>query len=242
MKWNAVMEHERRINGVLRRAYDDKGWTPVEDKTPAEQLMEQEPEWDEDDEAPSGAYAYPSSEQPDIELRALKMEEALQIADWARRQQAQWIVADGLHPFRIVQRVFAMLFAWHKDILGPFNGAMLAKMLGQGRAAFQATMDALFSAESKRKYGHVVKVGGQKSAESSAAYAANAAKHKPRQQLKGAKDQEREAALSDERRQREAQLKKELPGMWREHERRRLAAEIGCDPSEIDLDRIKPKD
>lgn len=243
MRWEDIMSHESRINGVLRAAHDQNGWTPVDDRTPAEIMMTQEPEWDESHDAPDGPYDYPSSDAHErIELRALKLDEALMIADWARRQQMAWIAADGPHPFRIVQRVFALLFGFYKDLLGPFNGRMLALMLGQGRAAFSATMEALFADESLRKFGLVVKVAGQKSASASQAYAANARKHKPKQQLEGKGDEEQEEALNEEQRTRLQELKKRLPELRRDAERRRMAELVGCEPGEIDLTKIRLED
>ncbi len=243
MTWEEIKGHDSRINGVLRRGYDEHGWTPVEDHTPVDELMEAEPEWVELKDAPEGAYAYPSDGQPDLELSALKMEEALQVAAWARRQQIGWICGDGLHPFRIVQRVFALLFGCYKDILGPFNGSMLAKMMGQGRAAFQATMEALFSRESLRTYGVVVKVHGQKKAEASVKYAANAAKHKPKQQLQGQESEAEavaSAALRAAAQQRLDVKRRDLPRLRRQAEARRMAALTGDRPEDIDPSKINP--
>lgn len=185
MKWNRVMEHDQRINGVLRKAYDAGGWTPVEDHTPLDELMDAEPEFDMHPDAPDGEWSWPSSSQPDLHLQALKREEAAQVAAWAREQQMRWLAGGGMHPFRIVQRFFAMCFIRYGDLIGPLNGTTLAEMLGQTRAAFSAVMRELFGRPCESKLGVPVKVAGQKSAASSAAYAANAKKHKPRQQLDG---------------------------------------------------------
>lgn len=185
MKWDRVMEHDARINGVLRKAYDAGGWTPVEDHTPLDDLMDAEPEFDMHGDAPDGEWSWPSEAQPDLHLQALKREEAAQVAAWAREQQMRWLAGGGMHPFRIVQRFFAMCFVRYGDLIGPLNGTTLAEMLGQGRAAFSAVMRELFGRPCEAKLGVNVKVAGQKPAASSAAYAENARKHKPRQQIEG---------------------------------------------------------
>ena len=180
MSRDAMQEHDQRINGVLRKAFEGHGWTPVDDHTPLDAMMDAEPEFDEQADAPEGSYAWPSEERSDLELSALKREEAAQVAAHAREQMARWIAGGGFHPFRIVQRFYAICYARYGALLGPLNGTDLADILGQGRAAFSATMKALFG-----KPVVALKVPGQKSANSYAAYAANAAKHKPRQQLDG---------------------------------------------------------
>lgn len=183
MKWDRMMEHDARINGVLRKAYDAGGWTPVEDHTPLDELMDAEPEFDMHGDAPEGGWSWPSEAQPDLHLQALKREEAAQVAAWAREQQMRWIMGAGPHPFRIVQRVYALCFARYGELIGQLNGTHLAEILGQGRAAFSATMRELFGKPIEAKLGLSLKVAGQKSAKSSAGYARNAAKNKPRQQL-----------------------------------------------------------
>ena len=91
MSRDAMQEHDQRINGVLRKAFEGHGWTPVDDHTPLDAMMDAEPEFDEQADAPEGSYYWPSEEQPDLELRALKNEEALQVAAHAREQMARWI-------------------------------------------------------------------------------------------------------------------------------------------------------
>ena len=179
----SIEEHDARITGVLRRAYDENGWTPVEDHTPLDELLAAEEEFDAQPDAPAAAYSWPSTAQPDLELMALKQEEAAQVAAWARAQLVHWIAGAGMHPFRIVQRFFALCFARYGDLIGPLNGTTLAEMLGQGRAAFSATMREIFGKPIEAKLGVSLKVPGQKSAASRDKYAENARKHKPRQQL-----------------------------------------------------------
>lgn len=179
-----IERHDQRIRDVLRHAYDrHAGWQPVDDHTPLDELMAAEPEWDMEPDAPAGTCSWPSEQQPDLELQALKREEAAAVAAWAREQLVRWIAGDGMHPFRIVQRFFALCFARYGDLTGPLNGTALAQMLGQGRAAFSATMRELFGKPGEARLGVRVKVAGQKSAASAAAYAANARKHCPKRQL-----------------------------------------------------------
>jgi hypothetical protein len=183
MKRDMLEEHDRRINGVLRKVYDQHGWTPIEDHTPLDELMAAEVEFDMDGEAPEGAYAWPNETQPDLELASLKREEAAQVAALAREQLVRWIAGAGLHPFRLVQRFYALCYARYGDLIGPLNGDCLAEIMGQGRAAFSATMREIFGKPIERKLGVSLKVPGQKTAAAKEKYAENAAKHKPRQQL-----------------------------------------------------------
>lgn len=199
MTRDRMEEHDTRINGVLRKAFDGHGWTPVDDHTPLDAMMEAEPEFDMSGEVPDGVYQWPSAEQPDLELEVLKREEAAQVAAWAREQMVRWLAGSGFHPFRLVQRFYAMCYARYGDLLGPLNGTDLADILGQGRAAFSATMKALFGKPIEAKLGLSLKVPGQKSAKASAAYAANAALHKPRQQLQSSdlEDDQEEAVRAE---------------------------------------------
>ena len=187
---------EERITGTLRRAWGDHGWVPVNDETPLDELMNAEPEWDVDPEAAGAEWAWPSKDQPDVVLNYLKLEEAREIAHWARKQQARWIAGDGLHPFRIVQRFYALAWKCYRELTGPLSGADLATMMGQGRAAFQATMRKLFDDPARLLIGQAVKVEGQKPESAKDAYAANARKHCPRRMLNGHDG----AGLSDEER------------------------------------------
>lgn len=203
-----IEHHDGRIRDVLRRAYDrHAGWQPVEDHTPLDELMASEPEWDMEPDGPAGAFSWPSEQQPDLELQALKREEAAAVAAWAREQLVRWIAGDGMHPFRIVQRFFALCFARYGDLTGPLNGAALAQMLGQGRAAFSATMRELFGKPGEARLGVRVKVAGQKSAASSAVYAANARKHCPKRQLTSSGLSPEEEASLASRTQVEAQAR-----------------------------------
>lgn len=220
MKWDRVMEHDQRINGVLRKAYDAGGWTPVEDHTPLDDLMDAEPEFDALGDAPDGEWTWPSSEQPDLHLQSLKYEEAAQVASWARAQMVRWLVGGGVHPFRVIQRFYAMCYARYGDVIGPLNGTDLGEILGQGRAAFSATMRELFGKPIEAKLGLSLKVAGQKSASSKSKYAANAARNKPRQQLDVSEmDQADEASLQQ---MDKAAAEERLAKARAEHERREI--------------------
>lgn len=178
--------YEEGFRSVMRKAWGDHGWVPVHDETPLDELLNAEPEWDVLPEEPEGgAWRWPSREQPDLELSHLKLEEARQVAAWARQQQARWIAGDGIHPFRIVQRFYALCAKSQRDLIGPLSFADLATMLGQTRAAFQAIMRRLFDDPGRVLLGMAVKVGGQKPESAKEKYAANAKKHKPRRMLKG---------------------------------------------------------
>lgn len=220
----SIEEHDARINGVLRMAYDEHGWTPVEDRTPLEEMLNAEADFDEQDEAPEGEYSWPSMEQRDLQLSALKHEEALQVAAWAREQTVRWIAGGGMHPFRIVQRFFALCYARYGDLIGPLNGTTLAEMLGQGRAAFSAIMREIFGKPIEAKLGVSLKVPGQKTAAASAKYAENAIKHKPRQQLdRDAVDVDADAQKAAARADAEKRLREQRRA-WQERELAKDAA------------------
>jgi hypothetical protein len=241
MNWKEIMSHDERINGTIQRAFDGGGWVPVEDRTPAEILMAEEPDWDVQEGSPREPYGYPSDEVADLELRALKMAEALQVAQWARRRQMEWLLGGGVHPFRVMQRFYCLAWGFFRDLLGEvWTGDMLAEMMGQGKAAFSAAMKRLFGPIGEALCGEVVKVSGQKSAGSAAAYAENARKHKPKQKLHdSASTEEAEAALLRRAAEVLEQKKRDLPRLRKEAERRELARELGCKPEEIDLDKIR---
>lgn len=240
MTWDEVCQHDARINGVIRRARDEQGWVAVEDQTPAELLMSAEPVWEEEPDAVARSYHYPSEDQQDLELHALKMEEAMQVARHARRELVKWLLGGGLHPFKIIQRFYCLLFKFYRPLIGDFTGGMFGEILGIGRSAFSAAMKALFDKESLRKLGIVVKSAGQKSAASSAAYAENAKKHKPRQQLGGKqeRDKEREAAEKQAAKVRRQEQERELARLRDLEEKRRLGLP---EDDEIDWKRTKPK-
>lgn len=222
MTWDEVNQHDARINGVIRRARDAQGWVAVEDQTPAELLMKAEPVWDEEPGHAARSYRYPSEDQDDLELHALKMEEAIEVARHARRELVKWLLGGGLHPFKIIQRFYCLLYKFYRPLIGDVTGGMFAEIMGAGRAAFSAGMKALFDKESLRKLGVVIKSAGQKSAASSAAYAANAKKHKPRQQLGGKRDKEREAVERQQAKERLAERMRELARLRDLDEKRRL--------------------
>jgi hypothetical protein len=214
------MEHDVRITGVLRRAYEASGWTPVEDHTPLDELLEAEAECEFSAEEPDGEWSWPSSGQPDLQLQALKHEEAAAVAAWARAQLVRWLAGGGVHPFRVVQRFYALCFARYGDVIGPLNGTHLAEILGQGRAAFSATMRELFGKPVEAKLGQSLKVAGQKSAAAKDKYAANAAKHCPRQRLNASDlDDEEEEILT---RETEEEALKRLADARAKHEQREL--------------------
>lgn len=217
---------EGRIHSTLQRAWGDHGWVPVTDDTPLEELMNAEPEWDLDPEPAAAEWAWPSSEQPDVILSHLKLEEARQIAAWARRQQVRWLAGDGIHPFRVVQRFYALCWKCYRELTGPLSGADLASMLGQGRAAFQAVMRRLFDDPARLIIGQAVKVEGQKPEASREAYAKNAAQHCPRRML-GSKDG---AGLS------EGERKGRRAGLTADHARRLKEAREAAERRELERD------
>jgi hypothetical protein len=105
----------------------------------------------------------------------------------AARRLLQWITEDGhATPFHTVQRWFALSYERYRDLIGSMTGEDIGfHLLRQTRAAFQEITDRLFVQKSLIRTGVAMKVAGQKPASASETYAANAAKHKPKQQLRG---------------------------------------------------------
>jgi hypothetical protein len=207
-----VDEHERRIQGVFRKAWVDNGWSAAVDETPLDVLMEEEYDADRFSDEEGGGY-WPSreaSESERMELRGLKAEEAAAVAAWARERLVQWILGDGLHPFRIVQRFYALLYARYQGFLGPIaNETWLAEILNQGRASFSAVMKRLFTRPVKIKTGVMMLSPGMKA---------------------------EAKALKEHKAAQAAKLKAAREG----YERRRLAELAGVSADEIDLEKCNP--
>lgn len=180
-----IDEHEQRIRSVFTKAFTEHGWVPVYDPMSMDEYLAQEPDEELSDDTPDGSYAWPSAEQPDLELQHLKREEAAAVAEWARKALIYWLAGDGLHPFQILQRFYAICYARYQPLLGPLNGTWLAKILGQGRAAFSALMQRLFNVPVRMKTGTQMIVPGQKDPKSRRKYADNARKHAPRRNATG---------------------------------------------------------
>jgi hypothetical protein len=185
-----------------------------------------------------GRHYWPSDERRDVELLSLKREEAAAVAAWAREQLVRWIIGEGLHPFPIVQRVYALLYARYQPFIGPLNMTSLAKILGQGRAAFSALMKRLFTRPVKIKTGVMMLSPGMKSEASREAYAQNAAENVPRREIDSVslddEVEEEEEKLSRE------QLRAKMKDARDAAERRRIAELVGCRPEEIDLKKSNP--
>lgn len=242
MRGRGVEEHERRIQGVFRKAWVDNGWSAAVDETPLDVLLEEEYDADRFSDESEGVVYWPSreaSESERMELRGLKAEEAAAVAAWARERLVQWILGDGLHPFRIVQRFYALLYARYQGFLGPIaNETWLAEILNQGRAAFSAVMKRLFTRPVKIKTGVMMLSPGMKSEASRPGYAANARKNTPRRHHDAKRlDPRAEAkALKEQKAAQAAKLKAARDG----YERRRLAELAGVSPDEIDLEKCNP--
>lgn len=229
-----VLRHERRIQGALRRAWvEGHGWSPCTDETPVTQMMLEEYDGDLDGEAVAEAHYWPSNSDRSVELQVLKAEEAAAVAAWARRRQVQWLLGGGLHPFPILQRVYGLCYVRYQEFLGPMNQTWLAEILGQGRAAFSALIKRLFTKPIKDKTGITMLAPGQKSVESKAVYAANAVRVAPKRHLDSCHlDEGTETQVQKDL----AELRqKKLRAARLEAERREMAALIGCDPNDPDL-------
>ncbi|HEY7823138.1 MAG TPA: hypothetical protein VIG24_09905 [Acidimicrobiia bacterium] len=110
--------------------------------------------------------------------------ELMAVAVLAERRLMRFLAAAPT-AFGLVQRWYATAFELYKPVICGFSGEDIGWIFGQTRAAFHEVVKAVFTDEGERITGERIKVAGQKSAESSAAYAENARLHKPRQQLKG---------------------------------------------------------
>lgn len=237
-----IEEHERRIQGVFRKAWVDNGWSAATDETPLDAMMQEEYDADRFSDATDGLVYWPSEEAAEserMELQALKREEAAAVASWARERLVQWILGDGLHPFRIVQRFYALLYARYQGYLGPIaNETWLAEILNQGRAAFSAVMKRLFTRPVKIKTGVMMLSPGMKSEASRSGYAENARKNTPRRK-RDAKHLDARAEAQALKALKEAQAAKVKAARDR-YERQRIAELAGCSPEEIDLDKCNP--
>ena len=183
---DGIAHHERRISGVIGWAVVGQGWEPTTDHTPLDDLLKEEPNVDYEEGGPSGPWVGPSEgvEGGGVELHALKLAEAQAVAEWTRKRLMHWLAGEGVHPFKIVQRFYCMCFARFPELIGPLNGQWMAKILGQGRAAFSACMQRLFNIPVEAKTGKLLTVGGQKSPASREKYAESARKLKPRRGIK----------------------------------------------------------
>jgi hypothetical protein len=211
-----VDEHERRIQGVFRKAWVDNGWSAAVDETPLDVLMEEEYDADRFSDEEGGGY-WPSREASESERMELR----------------------GLHPFRIVQRFYALLYARYQGFLGPIaNETWLAEILNQGRASFSAVMKRLFTRPVKIKTGVMMLSPGMKSEASRPGYAENARKNAPRRNRDAKRlDARAEAkALKEHKAAQAAKLKAAREG----YERRRLAELAGVSADEIDLEKCNP--
>ena len=236
MNKKEVIEHNQRIEAVFRRCRS--GWengqlTAVTDDTSLAQLFEESFAAEEfDSETPDGAYSWPDGRAGDLELEALKLEEANKVAAFARRRFVMWLIGDGMHPYRILQRIYGVLFYSYPEFLGELNETWLAEILGQGKAAFSALIKRLFTKPTMIKTGVMMVSSGMKSVDSRKGYAANALRSLPSQKLnasalnKPAEAQAARQALKD----RKEKLRRDREA-W---ERQQLADLVGCDPSEID--------
>lgn len=231
-----MQRHERRIQGVMRRAWvEGHGWSPCTDETPLTQMMLEEYDGVLDGEEAAGVHYWPSDTDRQVELQHLKAAEAAEVAEWARRRYTMWLIGDGLHPFPILQRVYAMLYARYQEFLGPLaNQTWLATIMGQGKAAFSALIERLFTKPIRERTGMTMLAPGQKSEASRAVYAENARKHTPKRKVDGVHLDEGT----------ETQVKKDLEEIKQRKlkaarlaaERREMAAAIGCDPDDPELD------
>lgn len=177
---------DQAADSVLRRVcFDNSGnqrWEPIEDRTPLDDLMDEEPPVDLDNaELNVDLISWPNDNEPaPLELQVLKAEEAAAVAAWARLRMMQWLFGSGPKPREVAMRVFAMAWARYGELTGPMTGNDVAKMFGEGRAAFSARMGRLFGQPVIDRMGTEMQIPGQKNPEASAAYAENARKNTPR--------------------------------------------------------------
>lgn len=241
-KVNTPHDHERRIQGVFRRAWVDHGWSAANDVTPLDELLREEYEADELDSehAAAGSYTWPEEvlESERIELISLKKEEAAAVAAWARRRMVMWMIGEGLHPLTIVKRIYQLLFARYQEFIGPLNMTTLAALVDEGKASFSARMKRLFSREVEIKTGVMMISPGMKNVESKAKYAENAKLHTPRRNIDAVGlDKGIEQAADKQA----AEARKAKLAAARDFaERKRIAVLVGCSPEEIDLNKSNP--
>lgn len=235
-------KHEERIQAVFRRAWVNHGWSAATDETPLDVLMAEEYDAERlSAEEPSGDYRWPqyAATSDQMELSALKQEEAAEVAAWARRRLIMWLIGDGLHPLSCVKRLYTMLKARYSEFIGPMDMTALAELVDEEKATFSLRMKRLFTREIKRSTGVMMISPGMKSVESKQSYADAAKKNRPKAGLKPAKLDE--GVEKEEKSRLTAKQRAILRRAKADYERRKMAEELGCDPKDINPRKIDPK-
>lgn len=214
----------RRIDSVLKRVCFDRDgnsrWQPVEERTPLDALMEEEPPVELQKIEVNGTLLHwPDDDDPvAIGLQALKLSEAAEIAAWARLRLMQWLFGDGPHPMKVSQRAFGLAWARYGELVGPMSGHDIAELHGQGKGGFSAQMRRWFGEPVEARLGEEMQIPGQKSKESRVKYAENARKNTPRRSLPRS---EEERGETERRREGETERRSALLAAQKLEEERR---------------------
>lgn len=162
--------------------------------------------------------------------------EARAVAVMAMGGLLDWLGEDGAGILQVVQRFYGLLFERYQGSLGTdLSGADLMGLVGQVRATFCELTNRLFEVPLEQKLGYRPKVAGQKRAESSEIYAANARRNVPRRQLGGDAGVAREERVALQNQESAAKEAAALERLEREREgaKRREAEKAAREMEEI---------
>ena len=120
----------------------------------------------------------------EVEVEGIE-NDAREIGRASMRLMCRWLSLSGPDLLSVLQRFYGMAFERYKMITGKMTGEDLSDLVLQVRATFCEMMKRYFAEPGEVLLGYVPKTAGQKSAKSSAVYAANAAANCPRRQLGG---------------------------------------------------------
>lgn len=111
-------------------------------------------------------------------------EDVRSVVDQSMRSLCEWIAQDGAWGISVLKRIHGLAYERYRMAVGTrMTLRDLSSILDQGRAAGHEDIVRFFEEPLEAQLGYRPKTQGQKSAESSAAYQANAERHCPRRQL-----------------------------------------------------------
>lgn len=137
-----VEEHERRINGVLRKAFRKevaRGREPVYHQTPLADLI--------------------AAEEGDEDERQKLLGQVL-----------DYLYSDGPHPGSVLRRVYGLAKSIRPNLIMNMSLNEVGILFGEGRASQSARIKRIFNGYLKKATGHDVTLPWQKSAEACEAY------------------------------------------------------------------------
>lgn len=170
MDSGAVGRMLRSGDGVLRKARAEGRYPGLRDDRSARGVLVS---WTPDFSGDGGGSDARADEVHEVKLAAVRL-----LMRWLGQGRDGRLVP-------VVQRGHSLAFHRYGEISGRLTGEDFACLLGMGRAAFCEQSARFFGEPGEVLLGFRPKVAGQKSAEASEKYAANAAAHCPRRELGG---------------------------------------------------------